>query len=522
MTASHTRRIKITRQRLTTTDENAAKAYQDKMTLDLARAVCGDDGNRSGIIRGCGVSVVGATMTVAVQPGLGLYYDSASGAPDSAYRLLEVNTAIQATLDAGDPQPRWDLIEIQPNSVDGTAETVDFWDPVLGTFIAASASPLKVSSPTVQIVKGTASATPKFPTPTDGFIPLGYVYVPGGAVVLSQNDVLHCRPILRATGEFMDPQPYVLPYKPSKVCTGGGLYAIGGTLTPVLVNQMEGYFELSHTKFMLPRPTQLGVEFGIFDGGGLPLADTILYFYAIPAPLPGPPTDPNFLAPREFFTVNANNVAFGAGGYKAGMQGCIYVYSTVAPTADQQGAPIGGGIAAFTGHPIFGNFNSDRSGWYYIGSCMFDFGSLEIVKQEISGDRIMPVRKCGKQISTLIPILGATSVNLTTEVAGNPSMTLPPHAFDLVLRIGHTTGAAVAETKVAFYDLGGDSALLGSSRRVAGLVEPGTLALTLSSAEFVVTPDSSGDITVDYADTSGIPDVLLRVESYRDAILAMR
>lgn len=522
MTANHTRRIKITRQRLTTNDENAAKAYQDKMALDLARALCGDDGNRSGILTGCGVSVVGATMDVSVQPGLGLYYDSTSGAPDSVYRLIEVPSAITITLDAADPQPRWDLIEIQPNSVNGTAETVDFWDPVLGTFIASPASPLQVASPTVQFVKGTPSATPKFPTPTAGFIPLAYQFVPGGAVALLQDDVLHCRPILRPTGDFLDPQPYVLPYKPPKHCTGGGLFAIGGTTTPVLVNQMEGYFELSHTKFMLPRPTQVGVEFGIFDGGGLPVADTQLFFYAVPVPIPLPPGDPNRLAPREFFTVNFNNVSFGAGGYKNGMQGCIYVYSQIGPTEDQQGAPIGGGIASFTGHPVFGNFTSDRSTWYYIGACMYDFGTVEVVKQTIYGDRVCPVRKTGKAISGFMPIGGATPFTITTEVAGDPSMSLPAHAFDLVMRIGHTTGAAVAETKVAFYDDGGDAALLGSSRRTCGLVEPGTLALTLSSAEFVVTPDNSGNITVDYADTSGIPDVVLRVESYRDKILAMR
>lgn len=522
MTAAHTRRLKITRQRLTTDDENAAKAYQDKLTIDLVRAVCGDEGDKSGIIRGCGVSVVGATMNVSVQTGLGLYYDSASGEPDSVYVVIEVRTPITITLDAADAQPRWDLIEIQPASVDGTPESIDFWDPTIGAFVTAPASPLKIASPSVQFVKGTASASPKYPTPTNGWIPLAYVYVPGGAVALLQDNVLHCRPILRPNPDILDPKPYVLPYKQSKTVSGGGLYATGGTLFPVLVNQLEGFFELAHTKFMMPFATQLGIEFGIFDGGGLPAVNTILYFYAIPAPLPPPPTDPNNLAPREFYTPNFANVNNGGGGYKNGMQGCIYVYSLQPPNVDQQGAPSTGGVANFIGHPTFGNFSSSRSTWVYIGSCMYDHGTVEVVQQEIKGDRIAPIRKCGKSLTALLPIAVATPITVTTEVVGEASMTLPQHAFDLLMRGGHVGGGPATESKIAFYDAHGNAVLAGSSRRIMQLYEGGTLAITASSAEAVVTPDSSGQIQVDYADTSGIGDVILRVESYRDAILALR
>lgn len=519
MTASHTRRIKISRQRLTTTDENAAKALQDKMTIDLARALCGDENEKSGIIRGCTVSVVVGTMTVKVVGGLGLYYDSTSVSPDSKYRLIEVpDVGIDVTLGAADPvSARWDLIEIQPASVNGTPEVLDFWDPTIGTFVSAPASPLQVSAPVVQVVAGTPGASPKLPTPTAGFIPLAYQYVPGAAVALLGNDTLMVRPMLTPRGDLLDPSRFV-PSAAGRI-SGGGLNMTDGLTTGTIGSDVQGFFRKSHTPFRLPAYMPISLAFGAYDGGGLPASNRLVYFYAIPAPLPAPAGDPNILAPREFFIVDETRIQ--SGGYYQDQSGCIVVASPEGPLNTNQGQPAIGGTATFVGHPTFDNFTSSRATWAYIGCAYFDFGAGGFVGQRADGDRITPERKPGYDLLADMPIGVAAAKMITATYPGDPAIAYPAIAFDVKMRFLCILDAP-DHVAVRFFDVYGDSADPTTAIAWTGY-ESGTLGDNVSGGEYIVTPNNSGQIVVDFAESLGAPaSVDIRCDGYRDGVLALR
>lgn len=519
MTATHTRRRKITRQRLTTDDENAAKALQDKLMIEMIRALCGDENDKSGILRGCTVSVVAATMNVAVNPGLGLLFDSTSVSPDSRYQVLEVVSTLTLTLDAADPAlPRWDLIEIQPASTNGTAEVIDFWDPTLGTFVSAPASPLQVSAPVLGFVKGTPNASPKLPTPTAGYIPLAYQYVPAAVASLDPDDTWHCRPILTPRGDHLDPSRYA----PAGVgrCVGGGVQLDDGAATGTVANDFQGYFRKSHTPFRLPRGTDIKCHFGGYDGGGLPATDIPVYFYAIPVPFPKPAGDPNILAPRESYIVNSADIQ--SGGVADGQIGCMIISSPWGPDVNAQGNPGAGGTGSFTGHPTFDAFTSTRSGWVYLGAGFWDSGTPGFVGQETFGDRVDTYRKPGYDLTGDLPIVATTYFKVTEEVAGEDPIEYPPHAFDVSMGVVADV-AGGSQAKLVF---GGttDEPAGALNYRAWGCYEAGNLANTINGGQFLINPDAStGRIYAAYANSDdGAATMVVRCFGYRDRILAMR
>lgn len=522
MTADYSRREKISRQRLTTTDENDSKAYLARLSVNLVRSLCGDEANKSGILRGCTASVVAASMQVKVLEGYGLYYDAGSGEPDSRYRVIEVPEAgVTVTLDVGDPNPRWDLIEIQPASVNGTPEVIDFWDPVLGTFTSSPASPLKVASPSVQVVKGTPSAAAKLPTGTAGWMPLAYQYVPGSAITLSADQTLHCRPILRPQGDIFDPRNVIPTIPRRNTVTGGGINVASDGADGTCANALEGYFNLSHTPFRVNRGATVALDYACYDGGGLPATDRPLYFYAVPPPLPdGTGMD---LAPREFYIYDDTIIT---GGYYDGYSGCVVIASPTGPTLSAQGERSG--TATFDTHPTFGTWpavSTNRPDWYYLGAAYYDNGT-GLVIQDVDGDRVVNDRKPGEDLAALFPIVGATLIAACTNIAGDPPIRYPETAFDVIMRVGSNFPFS-GDTCVSFYDARRDAALSGTAGSTTARLSDlsGVLANTTASQEFLIKPvlfGSSSYIYVDFADSSAAAPTEVRCESYRDIVLALR
>jgi hypothetical protein len=526
MTSNHRRAVAGTRHRILSDWMNRALALSDRLTVDMARALCGIEDDRSGIIHGCTVNVVFATMNFEVDVGIGLYFDPASGLPDSKYRLISIESPLQGTFDTADAQDRWDLVEIAPGDVPTAPQNNDIWQPALGSFATSPTSTERVPQPVINIVKGVAGASPKFPTPTPGYIPIAYQYVPGSAAFVVGDDTLHCRPILRPISQIFDPQNLTLMgYRPSELCSGGGINAGGGAgvLTGSVAVTMEGFFSRSHTPFRVLNNSVVGIGFGTHDGGGLPALNSVQYIYAVIPPLLAPMGDPQKLAPREFYIRNSNRIQ--SSGYSDGLQGCIYVSSPEPPELSPQGPPAVGGVGTFIGHPTFGSFNSNRMEWYYIGACFYASATSEVVFQRCDGRRVHTRRKPGALLTPAIPIVVATNIVVTATYPGGDAIAWPHtiiQEMDISISDAPNPGN---DTRVVFRDTV-DPVLAAPGRRVFANTYGGALIVGDATMEYTVFPGQfmgGAGVTVDYADTAAaaVP-VAIRGRSYVDGVLSRR
>lgn len=423
MSGQHTRYQFLLRQRLTANGLNSMADYTARLTYAALEALLSADGQvASGVVDGLLCTVQVGTLNVSIGGGLAVLYDTLLGLPDARHHWIEVQhtTPLTKTLDPGDPSPRWDLIEIAPNQVDGPPEILDFYDPQLGVAVPLAASPTKTCAPIVTVTKGTPAASPKFPAGNNGRIPLAYIYVPAGAVALSEFDIVYCRPIRKPrTSAFT---PTTIDVGHHWQVKGGGLQVVAGGQTGRIVNEMTGFFPGSSTPFLLSTNQACTLSVNNYDGGGLPVSSIPVYAYAVPWPFPAG-SDPT-LAPREFYC--RNPALFASGGLAVGQQGCMIVWTSAPPVVTNQGPANAGGLAAFN-HPNVGPFTVAYEDMVYVGSAFYDQALGIFVFQRSYGAIVGPTRKPGVAIDALLPIAAPVALPINVNAPAEPTYQLPAH-----------------------------------------------------------------------------------------------
>jgi hypothetical protein len=499
------------RQRLTSSGLNTQEGWTARMSPELLRRlVSADSGNVSGVFDGLKVSVQPATMNVQISGGLALLYDATQVAPNSAHRWIEVldGTPLTATLDVGGASPRWDVIEIAPGNVDGAGEVLDFYNSNTGAFVPAVAAPLKVCTPTVTVRKGTESAAPKFPAGVAGRIPLAYVYVAAGAIVLNVDRVCFCRPMLRPRGYDGAPNFQAKAH-------GGGWRRLLSGLTGNLAADMMGTFP-NGAEFYLQSGSS-GYDLsasGNFDGGGLPIANGTVYLYAAPPPYPS--GYDAILAPREIFIVD--DTVMGA-CYVNGAYGAIIVATLIAPERSQIGTPVTAGTCDIV-DGLFGTVSIDHADMVYIGCSYFQLAGGFLYAQRAQGALGSSLGVAGIDIDALLPIAADTAVSLAANITGDSVYRLPAHV-DRVHLIGYHNLDVQGDITIFFRDgFSTSTAHVKSwtqyrSNTMADLEYGCTLWVTMYTGLQL--------LTINYADGNGLTTQnKLRVSEWEDSVLALR
>lgn len=329
--ASNIRRLVWnTRERLTSTDLNDFSALHHRALIEGLRAILTQDNTQYGVIRGFVVTSGGASLSVSVSPGLALTSGTAPTTYDSNTEWVELSEAVEVNLSSlvDATNPRWVIIEIADPDSESTelSSSRDVWVPASGTATSQSLTKVRGSEPTLNVRAGTAAVTPYFPAGTAGSIPLAYVYIPAATATIGATDVVLCRPMIVA-GTANEPA----------VASGGGVQipANSGALTlRAASGRMAGYSNCWSVPGALGN---LAVVAAGCDGAALPIADDILYLYAIPAPYPA--GHDATLAPREFRPGTTAATRFSS-LVPAGVENCVVVASTKEPTTTSTvGAP---------------------------------------------------------------------------------------------------------------------------------------------------------------------------------------
>lgn len=514
MSGEHDRYQFLLRQRLTSTALNAQSDYTARLAYMALQSMVGADAVQvGGVINGLLVTVQAGTMNVQIGEGLGLLYDPSFVLPDSRHRWLEVlpDAPLTAELDPGDGTPRWDSIELEATQVDGAPEVLDFYDPSLGVAVPLAASPVKKCVPTVIVRKGTPSASPKFPTGSGGRLPLAYVYVPAGAVALTETDVVYARPLRRPRPHELSPG--TIDYYQNHAISGGGLIT-SAPLNAAIANDFYGFFERSAVPFYLPRGSAVGLSVNNFDGGGLPAADAVVYCYACPWPFPT--GYDSTLCPREFAPRNAarfNNVA-------TLQRNCFFIWSEVEPIFGVKGTPNAGGNASIN-HPNLGAVSLPYEDMIYIGAAFFDQGANELVPQAVNGRWIIPSRKTYAAFHNDLPIAAPATYNLWERLNVGSEMTLPNTATRVDV-VGNFGFGAPGAFFIRFNDAwsGGAGNQTGEHRIV---IQNDYDEIAVGCPSMILVTDTSGNITIEEARCENIDgSSQLIVRAYEDNILARR
>ena len=427
------------RQRLTTDGLNEQDAWTARMTSELKRRWAQSDRvNVSGVVSGLQVNVVVNTMNVLVSGGLAVKYNTLATSPDSQHDWIEIGdgSPVALTLDAGGANPRWDVIEIAANVVDGDADVLDVYDPSIGAAVGTLLAPLKVCTPLVTIRKGTENANPKLPAGLAGVLPLAYVYVAAGAVVLNANRVMACRPLLFSRRGIYRNEPVtdvaVAPYWESINIVGGGLTVEADGLTGLNATAMQGTFPTGGLPFSIPGNTLIAINAaGNFVGGGLPAGNQNVYAYLAPPPYPtGYDAD---VVAREMFITDYTTP--GLDGYVApGARNCVVVFGSGDPGLSANGAPGGPHVTySFVHSGIWGNHTQKRSDLIYIGTAFFAIAVPGMIEQHTDGSWVMTKQKCYIDFDGDLPIGAPTDYFVGAGPAGAP-MALPGHVRHVKLQ----------------------------------------------------------------------------------------
>lgn len=420
-----------TRERWLSTKYNRGNDLMMRNMLEMLHALMSDGTQRSGIIAGMQVSVVGGTMDVSIAAGLGELYDSSVSSPDSTHRWMELAASTTATADAADAtNPRWDVVEVQPGTQD-TNVSRDIYDPTTNTFTPSSGVDERTSSPTFRVRAGTAAASPVLPAGVSGWIPLAYVYVPATAGSLTATDVIQCRPMLAA------PHP--------KRVKGGGLTFVSthATTDPqvdMLIEPIEGQFEDAGFDFSITGRPTLTLVSDSFDGSpGLPGANERWHAYACPAPYPS--GYDSSMAPREFIP-GSTAVAHFSDVAVAGVEGCIVLLSQTSPDVDTfDGAPSAAGNFVLSGTPFAASVNIDQTSTVYMGACYSSVANGMVGQEAKSGGHIMVSGSSGSPSYSSSSGLASTDSMWDNGASGLNA--LPPSAFRVLGRVVFS-GSSVA------------------------------------------------------------------------------
>lgn len=363
-----------TKERSTSTKRNREVDLVHRMVQETMRAMLGSDTDRTGVVHGLTVSVNPGTMQVNVARGLAIVFDAGKAYPDSQYRWIEATGSISATAAAANGvNPRWDVVEIRARVANSSA-VLDIYNSTTSSFSGVTLVNEQTNDPEVRVRSGTAAAVPEFPAGEAGWIPLAYLYIPAAAASINTTDVVHCRPLLRSGGASDVGSEAVRTVTDLDV-RGGGIEATFGGAN---IRRCTGRFPGSRHRFVVAGT--VNVTAATIDGGVLPVADALVYFYAVKPPYPAG-YDAN-LVDREFVPLTTARTRFPWG--IAG-EGAVVICSTSAPSIiSAQGESSGNGslpVGPFDNTAIV----SARANWVYLGAAFWDVSAVGLADQNCEG-----------------------------------------------------------------------------------------------------------------------------------------
>lgn len=514
------------KQRLTSGGLNSQTSYLARNTSEALRLLTGTDSEtlgQTGIFRGFVCAVVAGTMRVSIAPGLGQFFDATVSEPDSKAKWMELRAAKEVTVGAADgANPRWDVIEVQPASINGAAEIIDFFNPADNTFTPAVVSVFKISEAAAQVRAGTAGANPKLPAGVAGWVPLAYVYVGAAVVLLNADRVMHCRPILHTRdgvyrGE--DPTGVLSPFAENLGIAGGGWAFAADGYSGTLATSMSGRFAQGGLPFYLPSGTGIVLATaGNYEGGGLPAGNTIVHAYVAPPPYPA--GYDATMAPREMY-LHDSTTPGASPTIAAGARNCIVLVSSSTP---DQASPLGmrGGPNANTNtftDNLWGAFTRQRSTLFYIGAAYHAIGIPGMVTQRVQGATVAPQRKTGFDFEADLPIAAPTVYNLWGNITGDSAMLLPETARKCFVSAAFDNdGGGQMHMKIE------DDWTGSSSLGLVAITHTNQAASTFRGGGlYTMHTSASGAITVTQAAATLVDgEMRMHVRAYEDAILAKR
>lgn len=440
-----------TRERAISNDWNRQVELGNRGIVEALSAAVSSGARESGVIGETGFlcSPQPGTMKTAIGPGLALFYDSTKVFPQSQMVWVESREIREVTHEAADGLARWDVIEMQPGSMTSSTQPRDQFDPLTGTFSVVNMVKEVKSYPAFQIRKGAPSATPGAPAGVPGWIPLAYVQVPGGAVAVDPTKIVYCRPLLgdRGIGREGWTTSTLNGAFASNVKGGGVDFPGGGITNGTIHSTLQGRFGATaagmfHHNFRISNTVAVKITAMTYDGGGLPAADQVVYFYAIPAPYPT--GYDSSMAGRELWTPDTANLYGTSGGfYDSGLQNdCIIIASTKEPSVvHPSGASTGIGEFDHEFFNVAGAAESFASSWVYIGAAFYDQATGAVIAQNTRQAWVSPARKTGKGFDADLPIAAPITYNMWTKFVGGLSMQLPVTATRMCMQCTAQLGA---------------------------------------------------------------------------------
>lgn len=397
MATAPRRLVTNAREAITSTDRLAERDLHTAALMRLGLALLSSDTDRYGVISGLVVTATGSDLRVHISPGLALRLDVADNADASPVSWVEEIDGYSLDLtglpDGGNP--RWVAIHLEQGQADEATVAVTRWNEVTRQREPAVLVKRTRPSPTFVAEAGAVAADPAFPAGVAGTIPLAYVYLAAGAATISNDDIILCRPMLRASA---DDEPRARAY-------GGGVTVPSDGLS-VELQGAHGRFPGHVLEWSVSTsldltaadPTTLTVAAGGFAPSGLPAADAIVHFYA--APVPYPDGYDAELAPREF--IPGANAAAACGPWVApGMRNCIVIPTERAPLVDRPQGPPQAGALVMGDRPFVsaGTVDAPLEEMTYLGAAFFDQSAGDFNAQLFMGGHIRLGRPASKRLT---------------------------------------------------------------------------------------------------------------------------
>lgn len=387
--------------------------------------------NLYGVINGLLVGSTGVSLTVQVDIGLAVKYDTvAAGVYDSRYRMIEVTTPVNVDVSAlVDPaNPRWVVIEIEPGNATESMALRDIFNPATGQFVPQAVPKVLKSEPVVTARAGVpAVTTPAMPPGVAGKIPLAYVYLPAAALAVNPDLIVRCRPLLTPR----------LGEQSANLTGGGWEVAADGDS----VARASGGMQWRPAFF----PTPISLDAVAFAAGGYadlalsgsdmwaaghayPVTTAPIYLFLMAAPYPAG-YDANLVG-REFVPADQAAVAAVIPSYHRGISGGILAACNDAP--DNTSAPIGAqvGLAIFgVNDPTWGGgpgVNAVTQGRVaYVGAVSFVLGEGGLLSQRVENRSRIRFRTTAGGDETYNQSTGGTTFNQLGNFAFSLPFTLP-------------------------------------------------------------------------------------------------
>ena len=522
-----------TRERAVSNDLNRQMLLGNRGTVEALSAAVSGASHESGVLGDNAFLVTpqNGTMKSAIGPGVALYYDSTKVFPVSPMVWIESREIREVTHEPADGLARWDVIEMRPGEQVSSTQPRDQFDPLTGTFTVVNMPKEIQSWPEFQIRKGTPSASPAVPLGTAGWIPLAYVRVNGGAVAVVSTEVVFCRPLLSARG--IDRTGWTTSNLGNLYASdvrGGGIDFDGGNndLTGTLRNTMRGRFGSTfqgayHHTFFITRSVAVKVTAMTIDGGVMPAADDVIYFYAVPPPYPA--GYDSSMAGRELWTPDTDNLYGTDGGfYDSALQGhCLIIASAKEPDVQTPVGNPAAGVGTFA-HEFFSDLGlaqSNCSSWVYIGAGFYSQATNEITPQFTRGAWVTFARKTGERFDADLPIGAPVTYNMWGGFAGAP-MALPITAVHLAIQVSCVLGAD-DEIRIELEDTWTGQGSDNVNGAPTFILKNGAAGTDDVKYDFITDVTDAGDIEIASAIVTGLNGACsILARAYEDAVLSQR